>query len=65
LFGLERNWRGPLISNGNVEATLTRFQSLERAASPQILLNWRFQQALYPRILRRIRSEPFDSGNSG
>lgn len=47
LFGLERNWRGPLISNGNVEATLTRFQSLERAASPQILLNWRFQQALY------------------
>ncbi len=47
LFGLERNWRGPLMSNGNVEATLNRFRSMERAASPQTLLNWRFQQALY------------------
>jgi hypothetical protein len=35
------------MSNGNVEATLNRFQTLERTASPQILLNWRFQQALY------------------
>jgi hypothetical protein len=47
LLGLERNWQGPLMSNGNVEATLNRFQTLERAASPQTLLNWRFQQALY------------------
>lgn len=47
LFGLERNWQGPLASNANVEATLNRFQTLERAATPQTLLNWRFQQALY------------------
>jgi hypothetical protein len=47
LLGLEQNWQGPLMSNGNVEATLNRFQTLERTASPQILLNWRFQQALY------------------
>ncbi len=47
LLGLERNWQGPLMSNGNVEATLNRFQTLERAATPQTLLNWRFQQALY------------------
>jgi hypothetical protein len=47
LMGLERNWRGPLASNGSVEATLNRFQTLERTATPQTLLNWRFQQALY------------------
>ena len=35
------------MSNGNVEATLNRFQTLERMATPQNLLNWRFQQALY------------------
>lgn len=47
LFGLERNWRGPLMSNENVQDTLNRFQMMERKASPQLLLNWRFQQALY------------------
>src|SRR5579884_3139190 len=47
LLALERNWRGPLLVNQNVETTLRQFQSMERAASPQDLLNWRFQQALY------------------
>ncbi len=47
LFGLEQNWRGSLMSNVSVEATLQRFQTLERTATPQLLLNWRFQQALY------------------
>lgn len=47
LFGLERDWRGPLMSNTNVEDTLNRFQTLEHNATPQTLLNWRFQQALY------------------
>lgn len=47
LYGLEQNWRGPLMSNASVEDTLNRFQALERKATPQDLLNWRFQQALY------------------
>jgi hypothetical protein len=47
LQNLERNWRGPLATNTSVEVTLARFQDLERAASPAMLANWRFQQALY------------------
>jgi hypothetical protein len=47
LLGLERNWRGPLLSNDNVYATLRQFQAMERDASPQTKLIWRFQQALY------------------
>jgi hypothetical protein len=47
LLALERNWRGPLASNGSVYTTLEQFQAMERAASPGDLRNWRFQQALY------------------
>ena len=47
LLALERNWRGSLITNQGVETTLAQFQAMERAATPQDLLNWRFQQALY------------------
>ena len=47
LAALERNWRGPLAENAGVYETLKRFQELERNASPQLRLNWRFQQALY------------------
>jgi hypothetical protein len=47
LLALEDNWRGPLISNESVEATLRLFQGLERGASPRLLHHWRFQQALY------------------
>jgi hypothetical protein len=47
VLALERNWEGPLLTNGNVETTLQQFQAMERAASPRELLNWRFQQALY------------------
>lgn len=47
LLALERNWRGPLAANAAVYTTLEQFQSMERAASPRDLLNWRFQQALY------------------
>lgn len=47
LLALERNWRGPLLSNGGVVTTLQQFQSMERKATPDELLNWRFQQALY------------------
>ncbi len=47
LLALERNWQGPLATNGGVETTLQQLQALERKASPQMKLNWRFQQLLY------------------
>jgi hypothetical protein len=47
LLALERNWVGPLASNGGVDTTLMQFQAMERTAPPQVLENWRFQQALY------------------
>lgn len=47
LLALERNWQGPLMANLGVETTLGQFRALERVASPQMLSNWRFQQALY------------------
>ncbi len=47
LLALERNWRGALLTNEGVYATLAQFQTLERSASSEVLKNWRFQQALY------------------
>ncbi|MHC4574533.1 MAG: hypothetical protein ACYS76_10445 [Planctomycetota bacterium] len=47
LFGLERNWYGPLKDNDGVYETLRTFQEMERKATPQDKLNWRFQQGLY------------------
>lgn len=47
LLALERNWRGPLLTNPGVETTLAQFRALERAASPRVRQDWRFQQALY------------------
>jgi len=47
LLALERNWQGPLVANTGVYTTLEQFRSMEKSASPQELLNWRFQQALY------------------
>lgn len=47
LMELERNWQGPLATNTAVDRTLAHFQELEQAATPQMLANWRFQQALY------------------
>jgi hypothetical protein len=47
LLALERNWRGPLLTNGSVDTTLQQFRALEKRAAPRDLLNWRFQQALY------------------
>ncbi len=47
LLALEQNWRGPLLLNESVETTLEQFRDLERRAKPDVLLNWRFQQALY------------------
>jgi len=47
LLALESNWRGPLATNTGVDSTLAKLQSMEAAATPQLRLNWRFQQALY------------------
>ncbi|MFB3784983.1 MAG: hypothetical protein ACE15F_01300 [bacterium] len=47
LLALENNWRGPLLSNSGVDIALHQFQSMEKSASPKVLLNWRFQMALY------------------
>jgi hypothetical protein len=47
LLALERNWKGPLLTNSGVDTTLAQFQQMERSASPAELLNWRFQQPLY------------------
>jgi hypothetical protein len=47
LSALEQNWRGPLLANDRVTATLQKFVAMERAATPRTLRNWRFQQALY------------------
>ncbi len=47
LFALERNWEGAVVNNGGINSTLLQFQAMEQAATPQDLLNWRFQQALY------------------
>ena len=42
LLAIERNWQG-----APTETTLAQFQSMERKATPQQRLNWRFQEALY------------------
>ena len=47
LLGLERNWKGPLLTNLGVYETLKTFQRMEKDATPQLKLNWRFQSALY------------------
>jgi hypothetical protein len=47
LLALEQNWRGPLLTNSSVETTLAQFRALEQSATPAMLANWRFQQALY------------------
>jgi hypothetical protein len=67
LLDLERNWRGSLSTNQNIEPTLSRFQALEKSASPFELRNWRFQQALFRAYYddytrRRLQSET-DSEN--
>jgi hypothetical protein len=44
---LEEDWRGPLLPHASVDETLHKVQAIESAATPKMLLNWRFQQVLY------------------
>ena len=46
LLALEKNWEGPLASNGAVDGTLASWQRLETEA-PALQGNWRWQQALF------------------
>ncbi len=47
LLALEQNWRGALEDNTRVTVTLEQFRDMERRATPAVLENWRFQQALF------------------
>jgi len=47
LLDLEHNWEGPLAANELVDITLSKFLSIERNASPFVLENWRWQQAMF------------------
>jgi hypothetical protein len=47
LLGLEKNWEGKTLENENSYAVLKLFQEMEKNATPQEKLNWRFQQGLY------------------
>ena len=45
LLALEKNWEGPLATNGTVDGTLATWQRLE-AEVPALQGQWRWQQAL-------------------
>jgi len=47
LLALEQDWVGPLLANEGVTQTVQLFQEMEKHATPQEKLNWRFQQGLY------------------
>jgi hypothetical protein len=47
LLSLEKNWRGPLLTNESVYTSLRQFVAMEKSARPQDLLNWRFQEGVY------------------
>lgn len=46
LMALEQNFRGPLLSNEQVERTLQQWQDMESSASTDVLANPRFQSGL-------------------
>jgi hypothetical protein len=74
LLALERNWQGSLLANANVDVTLDQFRAMERNATPQQRLNWRFQEGLYrayydgflrSRLLSETRQEELAMGALG
>jgi hypothetical protein len=46
LLALEQDWVGPLLANEGVTSTVQLFQDMEKHATPQEKLNWRFQEGL-------------------
>ncbi len=47
VLDLESDWHGPVATRVSIDDTLRKVQTIERAATPQMLLSWRFQQILY------------------
>lgn len=45
-MALEKNLQGPLLTNEGVIRTLQQWQALEKQATPEVLLNFRFQMGL-------------------
>ncbi len=43
ILALERNWEGPIATNGSIDATLTHWQVLERDKPDLTRSNWRWQ----------------------
>ncbi|HEX5024142.1 MAG TPA: hypothetical protein VFV68_02675 [Agriterribacter sp.] len=46
IIDLEKNIRGPLLTNSTVEQTLMQWQHLEQTATPGLIRNFRFQMCL-------------------
>jgi hypothetical protein len=46
-MALEQDWVGHLLANEGVTQTVQLFQEMEKHATPQEKLNWRFQEGLY------------------
>jgi hypothetical protein len=46
LMALERNFKGPLLTNDNIERTFEQWTDMERSASDKVLANPRFQSGL-------------------
>jgi hypothetical protein len=45
ILALEKNWQGPIVSNGGIATTLTAWKALEKA-NPSLDKNWRWQMNL-------------------
>ena len=45
--GLEQNWRGPIIENRSIPATLSSLESVAQLPAAHVETNWRLQQLLF------------------
>jgi len=45
ILALEKNWEGPIVSNGGIATTLTAWKKLEQE-NPSLATNWRWQMNL-------------------
>ncbi len=45
ILALEKNWQGPVATNGSIESTLLYWQQMEKKA-PELSKNWRWQMCL-------------------
>ena len=45
ILALEKNWEGPIVSNGSIESTLSAWKEMEKE-NPSLSRNWRWQMYL-------------------